>query len=180
MFPFISSLDDFFEARTVVYECIDQLKSEHTPCHENPKMGCMVELPAAVAIMDDLARETDFLCIGTNDLIQYLLAVDRTNESVSKLYIPHHPAVLRALKVIVESSIQAGRELSICGDMAADARMIPFLLGIGLRKFSMDPRTIPAIQKEIQAVDIKEAEELAAKVLEMGLISEVAEFLNMD
>ena len=179
MFPFISSLDDYLEARSVVYECIADLKSENVPCQENPKLGCMVELPSAVFIIDELARVTDFLCIGTNDLIQYLLAVDRTNDSVSHLYISHHPSVLRALHQIVSAANAQDREISLCGDMAANSQMLPFLVGIGLRKVSVDPRMILTVQEELGKIDVDEAKILAETVLKMGRIDEVSDFLGL-
>jgi phosphotransferase system enzyme I (PtsP) len=164
----------------VLFDCIAELKADGIPCQDKPKVGCMVELPAAVSIIDELAKETDFLCIGTNDLIQYMLAVDRTNESVSDLYVSHHPAVLRALKAIATAARENKTDVSLCGDMAADPAMLPFLIGIGLQKFSMDPRMIPNVQKTIETIDVSEAKKIADTVLGMGLISEVGAFLGID
>lgn len=179
LFPFISSLDDYDAALAVVKDCIAELDEEGVDCQHEPKIGCMVELPSALSIIDELAEVSDFLCIGTNDLIQYLLAVDRTNEAVSDLYISHHPAVLRALRVICDAAAKADCDLSICGDAAADAHLIPFLIGIGLRKFSMDPRMIPSVQSSIKEIEVSEAEDLARHVLKLGRITDVGAYLGI-
>jgi phosphoenolpyruvate-protein kinase (PTS system EI component) len=120
-----------------------------------------------------LAREVDFLSIGSNDLVQYLLAVDRTNEEVADWYAPHHPAVLRALARIVKAADAAGKEVSLCGDLATDLDMLPFLVGIGLRHLSMDPAAIPRVQERIELVDAAEAEKTAKRMLGMSRMSEI-------
>jgi len=145
MFPMISSFDEFLVAKQIVKECSDTLTSQEIAHNENPRIGLMVEIPSVISVLEELSKEADFFCIGTNDLIQYMLAVDRTNEKVSNLYIPHHPSVLRALNKIVSVINETGKEVSICGDMAGDKKLIPFLLGIGLKKFSVNPTTIPSV-----------------------------------
>lgn len=177
MFPFISSVDDFLSARTVLEECKQELREEGLAFHPSPEIGPMVELPAAVEIIDELARESDFLCIGTNDLIQYLLAVDRTNESVSSLYVCHHPAVLRAVYRIVNSAINNDVDVSICGDMALNTDMLKFLIGIGVRKISIDPQHIPRIQQFVMGLHTEEARRHARKLLRFGTLREVNAFL---
>ena len=178
MFPFISSVDEFTEASDLVRQCVKDLHHEGLPCNAHPKLGCMVELPAAVEIIDELGHDCDFLSIGSNDLIQYLLAVDRTNERVSSLYVPYHPAVLRALKRIAEGAARQQVDLSLCGDMALDARMLPFLLGVGIRKLSVDPRSIFRLQKKIQAIDSREAETIAGEMLAIGRLAEMEDYLR--
>ena len=126
---------------------------------------------------EELADEADFLSIGSNDLVQYMLAVDRTNEQVSALYKSHHPAILRAIHRIVVAAQRAGKPVSICGDLATEAHMIPFLLGIGLRTFSIDIRSAPSIERKIASIDLAEAEQLAIRLLTMGRISEIEDFL---
>jgi phosphotransferase system enzyme I (PtsP) len=177
MFPFISSLDDFEQACAITRDCLRDLRQEGVPHHPDPQLGAMVELPAAVEIIDELAAAADFLCIGTNDLIQYTLAVDRTNERVQSLYIGHHPAVLRALKRIADGCARYQTSLSLCGDMALDRRMIPFLLGIGLRILSMDPRHLPEIQQHIAGLSLPACRRQAEELLRLGRIREVEERL---
>ncbi|MCC5847427.1 MAG: phosphoenolpyruvate--protein phosphotransferase [Verrucomicrobia bacterium] len=177
MFPFISSVDDFLAARDMLEECKRELELEGVPYNPNPDIGPMVELPAAVEIIDELARESDFLSIGTNDLIQYLLAVDRTNESVSSLYVCHHPAVLRSVYRIVNSAINNDVDVCVCGDMALNTEMLKFLIGIGVRKISIDAQHIPRIQKFISGLHTEEARRHARKLLRYGTLREVNRFL---
>ena len=138
----------------------------------------MVELPAAVEIIDELAHDCDFLSIGSNDLIQYLLAVDRTNERVSSLYVPYHPAVLRSLKRIADGAERQQVDLSLCGDMALDARMLPFLIGVGIRKLSVDPRSIYKLQRRVREIDSGEARVMAGEMLAIGRLSEMEAYLR--
>jgi len=173
MFPMISSVDDFIHARDVVCESIALLKKEGVEHNNQPQLGAMIELPAAVEVSDELAEEADFLSIGGNDLVQYMLAVDRTNQHISDLYVSHHPAVLRALKRVADASIKRGTPLSFCGEMAADAKMQPFLLGIGIRQFSVESRMIPVVHQSLSAMDSRRCEEHAARLLTLGRISEV-------
>ncbi|MEN8254524.1 MAG: phosphoenolpyruvate--protein phosphotransferase [Verrucomicrobiota bacterium] len=177
MFPLISSVDDFDEARAIVHECMDGLEAEGIPFNRETQLGVMMELPAAVEVADDLAQEADFLSIGSNDLIQYMLAVDRTNEQVSNLYLAHHPAVLRAVNRIVSAAIAHGKDISICGDLSTDPRMLPFLVGIGLKKFSIDIVNAPAVQRLINSITLEEARDIAGRMLGMGRISEIDAFL---
>ena len=177
MFPFISSVDDFLAAKDMLEECKRELEAEGLPFNPNPEIGPMVELPAAVEIIDELARESDFLSIGTNDLIQYLLAVDRTNESVSSLYVCHHPAVLRSVYRIVNAAINNDVDVSVCGDMALNSDMLKFLIGIGVRKISIDAQHIPRIQSFISGLHTEEARRHARKLLRYGTLREVNRFL---
>ena len=178
MFPLISSVDDFIEAREVVRECIRALGGENVPHNTNPELGVMIELPSAVEVADELAAEADFLSVGSNDLVQYVLAVDRTNEHISDLYVPHHPAILRSMKRIVEAAAKHHKPLSICGDIASGERLIPFLLGIGIRTLSIDAQRIPKVQAIIEKISMADAEKVAAKMLKMGRIKEIGDFLD--
>ncbi|MDH3981993.1 MAG: phosphoenolpyruvate--protein phosphotransferase [Kiritimatiellaceae bacterium] len=177
MFPLVSSVDDFLAARDIVYECMDQLEKEGIPFSRDTQLGVMMELPSAVEVVDELAHEADFLSIGSNDLIQYMLAVDRTNEQVSKLYLAHHPAILRAVNRIVSAAITHEKDVSMCGDLSRDPRMLPFLLGVGLRKFSIDIINAPAIQRLVNTISVEEAKKTANTMLDFGRISEVEAFL---
>jgi phosphotransferase system enzyme I (PtsP) len=174
MFPLVSSVDDFEEAREVVTASIRALKEEQVPCNDTPRLGVMIEVPSAVELAADLAHEADFLCIGSNDLIQYTLAVDRTNEHIADLYTPHHPAVLRSIKRVIDAAASEGKPVSICGDITADERLVCFLIGAGLRSFSMDTRNIPRIQRAVASVSLAETQCLADDVLRLGSIRAVA------
>jgi phosphotransferase system enzyme I (PtsP) len=177
MFPLIASVDDFIAARDIVYECMDELEGADIPFNRDTKLGVMMELPSAVEVADELAHEADFLSIGSNDLIQYMLAVDRTNEKVSNLYLSHHPAILRSINRIVAAAQTQGKDVSICGDLSADPRMLPFLLGIGLRSFSIDIVNAPTVQRLINATGLKDAEQIAEQMLGLGRISEIEAYL---
>ena len=165
MFPMISSLEEFQEARQVLHACIAALQAEKLPHNHSPKIGMMVELPAVVELIDAFARESDFFAIGTNDLIQHILAVDRTNERVARFYVPHHPAVLRAIKRVVDAARHHGRDVSVCGDMVHEEQYLPFFLGIGIRALSVDPFYLPRLQRAIGRLTREGAEILAQQVL---------------
>ena len=132
----------------------------------------MVELPAVLEIIEELAQQADFFSIGTNDFIQYMLAVDRTNEKVADFYMPHHPSILRALKRVVEAAEKFKKPVSICGDMAHNERYISYFLGIGIRIFSIDSSHIPKIQKTIEKVDLEQAKKENRKILSKDRTSE--------
>ncbi|HOO71008.1 MAG TPA: phosphoenolpyruvate--protein phosphotransferase [Spirochaetota bacterium] len=177
MFPMISSLEEYTSAREITEECIKELKKREIPHNPDPRIGIMVEIPSAVTIIDLLAKESDFISIGTNDLIQYSLAVDRTNEKVSDLYIPHHPAVLRSLKLIVEAAIKFGKEVTVCGDMGSSETYIPFLLGIGMRAFSIDAAYIPRVKKAIRSCNVVTEKARAEKILSLRTSEEIEKIL---
>lgn len=165
MFPMISSLDEFTRARELVMESLHVLQQEGLPHHAAPALGAMIEVPAVVEIADELAREADFLSIGTNDFVQYLLAVDRMNEQVAYAYRPEHPSVLRSLKRLTDAAGRAGKEISVCGEMAHDPDLLPFLLGIGIRTLSADPQHLTELQQRIGAITLCEAEAYTAALL---------------
>jgi len=178
LFPMISSMDEFLQAKSIVQECAHQLKNERKEFIENPKMGVMIELPSILEIINEMAQEADFFSIGTNDLIQYMLAVDRTNERVAPMYLPHHPAVLRALKKVVDAGLKYGKEVSICGDMANDPKYLSLLLGLGIRCFSMDARYLPRMHERLRQLSIKECEKLTQEVLAQSQISRITQILE--
>jgi len=178
MFPLIASVDDFIEARNIVYECMDELEKKGIAFNRETRLGVMMELPSAIEVAKELAKEADFFSIGSNDLIQYMLAVDRTNEEVSKLYQVYHPAILRAINRIVRAAEKYGKDVSICGELATNEKMIPFLLGIGLTKFSINIRYAPSVQKLIKSIDIQTARETAETMLGFGRICEVEAYLR--
>ena len=172
MFPLVASVDEFEHAKRMAADCLKDLR-ERGVAARMPSLGVMVELPATVGIVEELAAEADFLSIGSNDLIQYLLAVDRTNEDVAAWYAPHHPAVLRALARIVAAANAAGKEVSLCGDLATEKAMLPFLVGIGLRNLSMDPSALPGVQEALEGIDAAAAADMARRLLAMGRVEEV-------
>lgn len=173
LFPLIASLDEWLAVREIVRACAADLAREGAEHEPAPRLGVMIEVPAAVEMAEELAAHSDFLSIGTNDLVQYLLAVDRGNESISDLYQSHHPAVLRALHRVAQAAARQGRPVSVCGDMAADARMIPFLAGIGIRTLSVNPRSRPAVQRVVKSLDLRRAEEGSRRMLQAGSLREV-------
>ncbi len=176
MFPMVASVDEFYSARELVLECHEELEHKGIP-NRMPELGVMIELPSAIFLADELAAAADFLSIGSNDLIQYLLAVDRTNDEVAAWFSPQHPAVLRSLKTIVAAAERAGKPVSLCGTLGADLQMLPFLLGIGLRTISLDPMDIPAVQRRIEQIDLDLARFIANKMLSFGRTSEVADYV---
>jgi phosphoenolpyruvate-protein phosphotransferase (PTS system enzyme I) len=142
------------------------------------RLGVMIEVPAAAAIADLLAREADFFSLGTNDLIQYSLAVDRNNEHVASLYQPLHPAILRMLRFVIDSARAAGIEIGLCGEMAADPRYALLLVGLGLRRLSMSPRQIPEVKSWLREASAAELAELAAGCMSYSTAAEVQEHLD--
>jgi phosphotransferase system enzyme I (PtsI) len=156
----------------------DGLAKEGIERRADLPVGVMIEVPAAAVAADLLARDADFLSLGTNDLIQYALAVDRGNESVAPLYQPLHPAVLRMLAFAVRSARARGIPVSICGEMAGDPTVAPLLVGLGLRELSMPPRAISAVRAAIRGVDAAQATRLAEEVLSLGTAEEVQKRLR--
>jgi phosphotransferase system enzyme I (PtsP) len=180
MFPMVSSIDEFCQGREVVFECMDKLGKKNKEHNQKPKLGIMVELPCIVDLIDDFTKEADFFSIGTNDFIQFMLGVDRTNENVAGAYLPYHPSVLRAMKKVVHSANQNGKEISVCGDMAHQEQYLPFLLGIGVRTLSMNPGYLLKMQTAISDIEIDEAKATAEKMLGQTKISDLAETLNLN
>jgi phosphotransferase system enzyme I (PtsP) len=173
MFPMISSIDEFRSACQTVRQAIATLTEDNLPHHREPRLGAMIELPALVEIIDELAREADFLSIGTNDFTQYMLAADRTNKHVAAYYQPYHPSVLRALARIVQRAAGSQVPVSVCGEVAHQEDFVPFLIGIGIRRLSVDPQFLPALQKSIRAMSVTRAEEYAKQLLSASTAAEV-------
>jgi phosphotransferase system enzyme I (PtsP) len=178
MFPMISSLDEFRQAKQAVYDCMQELARNNFPYQKTPLIGTLIEVPSVVEIIDYLAAESDFLSIGTNDFVQYMLAVDRANEKVAKFYRPDHPAILRALAKISKAANAQQKELSICGEMAHEPAYIPFLLGIGVQNFSVYPTFLPSVQKIISGFSISDAKKYAGQLLAETTLKGVRETLT--
>ncbi|MFQ3620882.1 MAG: phosphoenolpyruvate--protein phosphotransferase [Spirochaetales bacterium] len=167
MFPMISGVEELNQALGLVEEVKNELKLEGVPFNDKVSIGCMIEIPSAALTSDVLARKVEFFSIGTNDLIQYTIAVDRGNQRTAYLYDPFHPAVLRLIRITVENAHAMGIPVAMCGEMAGDPVATVILLGLGLDELSMSAFSIPAVKKIIRSVSMAEAEELVGTVMEM-------------
>jgi phosphotransferase system enzyme I (PtsI) len=168
MFPFVSGLSDLRAALALLDQVRSELRAEGMAFRDDVPVGLNIEVPSAAVVADRLAAEVDFFSVGTNDLIQYLLAVDRTDPRVSALYEPLHPAVLRTLSGIVRAAATAGRALSVCGEMAGQPLQAVLLMGLGFRELSMAPSSIPRVKEALRAVPAAEAQALALRALELS------------
>ncbi len=173
MFPMVIGLEDFRKARSIVNKVRRQMLVEGTPMADRVSLGVMIETPASVFAIDLLAREADFVSIGTNDLIQYTLAVDRGNEAIAELYEPLHPAVLRAIRTVVEAGQRFGIRVGICGEMAGEPLYAVLLVGLGLTEMSVSPYLVPEIKTILRASTYDEAVTLAQRCLGLATPSEV-------
>ncbi len=173
MFPLICSIEEFSQAKTIVLDCIASLAKSGEAFHDHPQIGMMVEVPAAIEIIEEFARIVDFFSIGTNDLVQYMLAVDRTDEAVGEYYIPHHPAILRAIKRVADAGRAHGKDVSVCGDMANKKEYLKYLIGCGIRNVSMNTIYLAENQRAIAAIDAGEAKDMALRVLSSGDLSAI-------
>ncbi len=177
LFPLISGIEEIRVARLLVSEITGELRKEGHGVHDRVPLGAMVEVPSSAVMAADLAKEVDFMSIGTNDLIQYSLAVDRSNPLVSHLYKSTHPAVLRLISEVISAGRSAGVEVSMCGEMAADPLMVPVLVGLGLRKFSMNPQAIPVVRALIRQLSYRETSAMARQTAKLVTAREVEEYL---
>ncbi len=177
MFPLISGVDEFRIARKIVCRTREELRAEGREIPEDVPLGAMVEVPSAAVMARQLAREVDFLSIGTNDLIQYSLAVDRSNEQVADLYKPTHPAILQLIAQVVAAGDEEGVQVSMCGEMAADPLMVPLLVGLGLRRLSMNPLAVPVIRSLVRQLSYRETIILARQARQLATAREVEEHL---
>jgi phosphotransferase system enzyme I (PtsI) len=175
LIPMITELEEIEEVKTLFRLVKQELKQKGIPFDERIELGAMIEVPAAAALTDVLVKEVDYISIGTNDLIQYYLAVDRSNELVSYLFKPLHPSVLRLIKFIIETAQREKKEVAVCGEMAADPLSAIVLLGLGLRKFSMNPIFIPRIKNVLRSVEYKTAEEIVQEALNLRTSQEIEE-----
>jgi phosphotransferase system enzyme I (PtsI) len=178
MFPMVSTLTEVRQAKKYLDEAKHQLRKENVPYDSRIKVGVMIEVPAAAVIAEDLAEEVDFLSIGTNDLIQYLLAVDRGNDVVAELYQEFNPAVVRFLRRIIERGKKKGVWVGMCGEMAGDPLATILLLGLGLDEFSVVPNMLPEIKKIIRSVKYSEAQKITKYVLSLKTEHEIKDHLR--
>ena len=178
VFPMISAIDEFRQARYAVEEAMVDLARKKLHFHPAPALGAMIELPAVLDIIHELAKETDFFSIGTNDFIQYMLAVDRTNERVAAYYQPYHPSVLRSLHRIIQAAVKAEIEVTVCGEMGHEPEFIPFFIGAGLRTFSVDPHFLRSVQETIVNLSVSEASVYARTLLAESTLEGIQKFLK--
>ena len=177
MFPMIADIDEVRRAKAILAEARAELEASGI-LFSDVEVGIMVEVPAAAMAADILAREVDFFSIGTNDLIQYAMACDRTNERVSYLYEPLHPAILRLIKGVIDAAHRAGRWVGMCGEMAGERLAIPILLGMGLDEFSMNAVAIPEAKVIIRSLSLAEAEGIAARALSLSSAEEIRAYVK--
>ncbi|GAH42053.1 unnamed protein product, partial [marine sediment metagenome] len=178
MFPLITNLQELMQARMILRDVMEDLAEESIPYNNDIQLGIMVETPSAALTAYSLARDVDFLSIGTNDLTQYTLAVDRGNELVSTLYSPADPAVLRLIRTVIQDAKKAQIDVSICGEMASEPEYIMLLLGMGVRTVSISPPMIPEIKQVIRSVTLEDCNKLARKVLGMNSERQISAYLR--
>ncbi len=173
MYPMISGAEELIRANAVLAECRTELKARNVPFDENLEIGTMIEIPSAAITADLLAKQCSFFSIGTNDLIQYLLAIDRVNDRIAHLYEPTHPAILRTLRTIVDEAHRQKLPVSVCGEMAGDPVFAPLLLGLGVDCLSMSPAWLPSVKYLIRAMTMADARALAVEALSLSSPKEI-------
>ena len=176
MFPFVTGVEELRAARTAVAHAAETLRARRVSPPDVP-IGVMIEVPSAALTIDLLASEADFVSIGTNDLIQYCLAVDRTDDRVSQLYEPLHPAIVRVIRHVARHGTRHGLPVAVCGEMAADPVLLPMLTGLGLREFSMTPAAIPVAKQVVRGLRLSDTRRLANRVLRAATTDEVEKVL---
>jgi phosphotransferase system enzyme I (PtsI) len=178
MYPMISALEELHEANKILEKVKQDLKKEHINFDEKIEVGSMIEVPSAAMIIDAIAKEVDFVSIGTNDLIQYTLAIDRINENVASLYDPLHPTILRFIKRIIDESHKAGIDVGMCGEMAGNPYYTPLLLGLGLDEFSVVSAQIPKIKRVIRNISFENVRKIAEEILKCGDRNSISEIID--
>ena len=178
LYPMISDVTEIIQANELLQEAKDILKQKKIHFDENIKIGAMIETPAAAICIDHILEKVDFISIGTNDLVQYILAIDRVNENIAHLYQPFHPSVLRSLKQIFVAAQKADKKVSICGELGGDPMATMLLLGLGdLDNLSMEPHSIPKVKKLIRLIRLEEARQMVDHVLNLSSVEEISQFI---
>ncbi len=178
LFPMISGVQEIIAAKTLLDETANELTKEKVPFNRNIDVGMMIEVPSAAILSDMMADYVDFFSIGTNDLIQYTLAIDRGNQDVAHLFQPLHPAIIRMVKTVSEAAHKKGVKVFMCGEMAADPFHVPILLALGIDEFSMNPPSIPAVKSMIRKVNTKSMEPFMKKILEQRSPNDVIQVVQ--
>jgi len=178
LYPMISDVTEIIQANELLQEAKEILKQKKIHFDENIKIGAMIETPAAAICIDHILEKVDFISIGTNDLVQYILAIDRVNENIAHLYQPFHPSVLRSLKQIFIAAQKADKKVSICGELGGDPMATMLLLGLGdLDNLSMEPHSIPKVKKLIRLIRLEEARQMVDHVLNLSSVEEISRFI---
>jgi phosphoenolpyruvate-protein phosphotransferase (PTS system enzyme I) len=177
IFPMISGLQELLDAKEILSQVMEDLDRDQILYNENIEVGIMVEIPSAVVMAEVLAKHVDFFSIGTNDLIQYSLAIDRVNEHVAHMYQPFDPALIRMISKVVEAARNENIRVTLCGEMAGDPLCVPILLGIGLDALSMNARSIPLIKKIVRAMPISQARDDLKAIMRLDTAGAVQKYL---
>ena len=178
MYPMISGVSEVQQANDVLREVMEGLRKEGVPFDEKVEVGAMIEIPSAALTAEMIAQEVKFFSIGSNDLIQYTMAVDRVNERVANLYEPTHPAILRLIRGCVEAAHNNGIWVGVCGEMAGEPLYAPLLVGMGVDELSVAATNLPRVKEVIRRMKLTEAQELAAATLHAGRSQDVLAMLN--
>ena len=177
LFPLISDIQEFREVKRIIEEIKTELKSLNVSYNNHPLLGCMLEVPSAVLIADALAQEGDFLALGTNDLIQYTLGIDRSNPGMSDFYYPTHPGIIRMIKMTLHAAKRFQKPVTICGEIASNPLFTALLIGLGVQNFSCAPRFIPIIKRTVRHLSLLDCCDIAEHVLTLKTSSEIASYL---
>jgi len=178
MFPLVATLLEFRQAKMILMDVMEDLEDEGIPFRRNIPIGMMVEIPSAVILAEEFAREVDFFSIGTNDLIQYTLACDRSDPLVANLYRSGDPSILRLIQMVLRAAEKHGKSVTVCGQMSSDPRFIPLLLGMGLRSLSATPQTIPRLKEVVRNLSISEAVRISQHACSLDLARDVEHYLQ--
>lgn len=179
LLPMVTAVDEIFQAKQLFDECVEEMRQKSLPLPDKlPQLGVMIETPAAALEAFTLAQHCDFLSIGTNDLIQYTLAVDRTDSLVASLFNPLHPAILKLLKKTVDAANAAHIPVCVCGEMASNHRYAPILIGLGIRELSMPAINIPMVKEKIRSLSLNDMERFANHLLSLPMPSDIVKTFN--
>jgi phosphotransferase system enzyme I (PtsI) len=178
MFPMVSTLMELRQCKMILADVKEELEEERIDFNRKIAIGTMIEVPSAALMADEMAKEVNFFSIGTNDLIQYTLAADRTNEQVASLYNAGDPSVLRLIDQVIRAAGKSNVEVSVCGEMSGDPIYTILLLGLGLRQLSMTPQSIPEIKKIVRSIDIEEAKQTAQEAMRFDTARNVNNYLR--